>query len=163
VSSKRSIAGVLVDLESQVAKLEKEESFHAEQEAAHRKKREACTKKLALVRERYEAFRSASAAVGEVVTESAPALEEPEGRTSVIRLVARLVAAKGPDERFTPSELAGELIQQFPESFRRPVGSRTISATLRRLAEQGGVRVVEEGKPYHEAVYGRSVRQGKKG
>ena len=160
MSSKRSVAEILVDLESQIASLEKEEAFHAEQESAHHKKRTACAAKLALVRERYEAFRSASAAVREVVPEGAPTLEDSGDRTTVIRLVSRVAASKGADERFTPSDLTEELNRRFPKSLRRPVGSRTVSAALRRLADSGEVRLGEEGKPYHEAVYTRSVRRG---
>ncbi len=161
MSSKRSIAEVLVVLEAQIAKLEKEEAFHAEQEVAHHKKRAACVEKLVQVRERYQTFRSASAAVSEVVPESAESLEDSVDRASVIRLLSRVAAARPVDEPFTPSELTRELNRRFPKKLRREVGNRTVSAALRRLADTGEIRLVKEGKPYHEAVYARTVRRGK--
>jgi hypothetical protein len=158
VSTKRSVAGILGDLESEISRLEKEEKFHAQQEAAHREKRTACAGKLALVRERYEAFRSASSAVAEVVPASTAPVEGSKAPTSVIRQVARIVASKATDEPFTPSELVAELNQRSPKL---AAGNRNVSAALRRLAREGAVRVVEKGKPYHEAVYARGVRKKK--
>ncbi|HEX3131577.1 MAG TPA: hypothetical protein VH394_29845 [Thermoanaerobaculia bacterium] len=158
MSTKRSIAGILGDLESEISRLEKEEAFHAQQEAAHREKRAASAAKLALVRERYEAFRSASAAVEEVAPASAASVEGSKAPTSVIRHVARIVASKAADEPFTPSELLAELSQRSPKL---AASNRNVSAALRRLVKEGGVRVVEEGKPYHEAVYARGVRKKK--
>lgn len=157
MSTKRSVTGILGDLESEIARLEKEEAFHAQQEAAHREKRAASAKKLALVRERYEAFRSASAAVEEVVPAGAAPVEDSKAPTSVIRQVAQIVAAKAPDEPFTPSALVAELSQRSPKL---AAGNRNVSAALRRLAREGSVRVVEEGKPYHEAVYARGGARG---
>ena len=154
MSTKRSVAGILGNLESEIARLEKEEAFHAQQEAAHREKRAASAERLALVRERYQAFRSASAAVEEVVPASAEP-EDAKAPTSVIRQVARIVAAKAPDEPFTPSGLLAEVQQRSPKL---AASNRNVSAALRRLVERGEVRVVEEGKPYHEAVYERGER-----
>jgi hypothetical protein len=158
VSTKRSVAGILDYLKSEIARLEKEEAFHAQQEAAHREKRAASAEKLALVQERYEAFRSASAAVVEVVPASAASVEGSKAPGSVIRHVARIVASKATDEPFTPSELLAELSQRSPKL---AASNRTVSAALRRLVKEGGVRVVEKGKPYHEAVYARGVRKKK--
>lgn len=158
MSTKRSVAGILGDLESEIARLEKEEAFHAQQEAAHREKRAARAARLALVRERYEAFRSASAAVEEVAPASAASVEGSKAPASVIRQIARIVASKTLDERFTPSELLAELTQRSPKL---AASNRNVSAALRRLVKEHAVHVVEEGKPYHEAVYARGVRKKK--
>ena len=159
MSTKRSIAGILGDLESEIARLEKEEAFHAQQEAAHREKRAASAERLAQVRERYEAFRSASTAVEEVAPASAASMEGSKAPTSVIRQVAQIVASKAADEPFTPSGLLAELAQRAPKL---AASNRTVSAALRRLVNEGEVRVVEEGKPYHEAVYARGARGARK-
>jgi hypothetical protein len=158
VSTKRSVAGILDDLKSEISRLVKEEAFHAQQEAAHREKRAASAERLARVRERYEAFRSASAAVEEVAPASAAPVEGSKAPASVIRQVARIVASKATDEPFTPSELLAELSQRSPKL---AASNRTVSAALRRLVKEGGVRVVEKGKPYHEAVYARGARKKK--
>src|SRR5689334_5569463 len=108
VSSKLSIAEVLVDLEAQIAELEKQDAFHAEREEFHRGQRADCAGKLTKIRTKYEAFQAAASEVAEVVRKKAPALppapvlpEDPGVRTTVSKLVARVVAGKREDERFT--------------------------------------------------------------
>ena len=81
MSSDLSIAQVLTDLEAQVKQLEDQEAFHAQQEVFHREQRALRASELARIRERYETFKAAAAAAGEVVRrvkvegadESAPA------------------------------------------------------------------------------------------
>ena len=158
MSTQRSVASILEDLKSEIARLEKEEAFHTQKEAAHREKRIASAERLALVRERYEAFRSVSAAAAEVAPPSAAPVEG-KAPTTVIRHVARIVAAKAADERFTPSDLIAELSQRSPKL---AADNRNVSAALRRLAREGDVRVVEKGKAYHEAVYVRGVARKRK-
>jgi hypothetical protein len=166
VSSKLSIAEVLGDLEAQIADLEKQDAFHAEREMFHREQRTGCAEKLAKIREKYEAFRSAASAVGDVVRKRASAppssvLEDSGVRTAVSKLAAQVVAGKREDERFTASALAEELNRRFPKSLRRPAASRAVAMALRRLLDNGEVREVEEGKPFHEAVYAKHVRRAK--
>ena len=76
-----SIAQVLSEMETQIAHHESQEAFHAQQEAFHRDQRALHAERLAKVRERYEVFRSAVAAAGEVVqvrsAVAAPAAERP--------------------------------------------------------------------------------------
>jgi DNA polymerase II large subunit len=159
VSSKLSISEVLADLEAQIAHLEKQEVLHAQQEVFHREQRTVCASDLAKIRERYEGFKAAAAAVGEVVQKkpaSARKTAEDDGeKISVSELVTRAVRSKPEGERFSASSLAKELNQRFPKTLRRRVDSRAVSGTLRRLAAKGRIRVVEEGRAFHEAVYTR--------
>lgn len=174
MSSKLSIAEVLVDLEAQIAELEKLDAFHAEREEFHRGQRADCAGKLAKIRTKYQAFQTAASEVVEVVRKRAPApppappsppspiLPEDSGaRTTVSKLVAQVVAGKREDERFTASELAVEINRRFPKSLRQPAAPRPVAMALRRLVDQGGAREEEKGKPFHEAVYARNVRRVK--
>jgi hypothetical protein len=159
VSSSLSISEVLADLEAQIAHLETQEAFHAQQEVFHRERRAVCASDLAKVRERYEGFKAAAAAVGEVV-QSKPAsarkpAEDDGEKIPVSKLIARVVQSKPEGERFSPSSLAQELNQSFPKTLRRRLDGRAISVALRRLAAAGRIRIVEEGRAFHEAVYTR--------
>jgi hypothetical protein len=80
----------------------------------------------------------------------------------VSKLVAQVVAGKREDERFTASELAVELNRRFPKSLRQPAAPRPVAMALRRLVDQGDAREEEKGKPFHEAVYAKNVRRGKR-
>ena len=63
MSWKQSIAEVLVDLEAQIAELEKLDAFHAEREEFHRGQRADFAGKLAKIRTKYEAFQAAASEV----------------------------------------------------------------------------------------------------
>ncbi len=161
-----SIAQVLSQMETQIAHHESQEAFHAQQEVFHRDQRALHAETLAKVRERYEAFRSAVVAAGEVVqvqsAAAAPAAELvfPDDRPlTLTKLVARLIASKGEDETFTPSGVARELNQRFPAKLRRPVDSRALSVCLRRLLAQGRLSLVKKGGAVHEAIYGQRKRR----
>jgi hypothetical protein len=171
VSSKLSIAEVLVDLEAQIEELEKQDAFHAEREEFHRGQRADCAGKLAKIRTKYEAFQAAASEVAEVVRKRAPApppppspisSEDPGVRTTVSKLVAQIVAGKREDERFTASELAMEINRRFPKSLRQPAAPRPVALALRRLVDRGHAREEEKGKPFHEAVYAKNVRRAKR-
>ncbi|MES1242913.1 MAG: hypothetical protein ABUT39_14960 [Acidobacteriota bacterium] len=170
MSSKLSIAEVLVDLEAQIDELEKQDAFHAEREEFHHRQRADCAGKLAKIRTKYEAFQAAASEVAEVVRKKAPAPppapilpEDPGVRATVSKLVARVVAGKREDERFTASELAMEINRRFPKSLRQPAAPRPVAMALRRLVDQGVAREEQKGKPFHEAVYAKNVRRVKKG
>lgn len=162
MSSKLSIAEVLVDLEAQIAELEKMDAFHAEKEEFHRRQRADCASRLAKIRKKHETFQAAASEVAEVVRDRPPAALEDRGvPATVSKLAAQLVSAKRQDERFTASDLAAEINRRFPKSLRQPAAPRPVAMALRRLAGQGEIREVEKGKPFHEAVYVKNIRRAK--
>jgi len=163
-----SIAQVLSDLETQLAHHEGQEAFHAQQEVFHREQRVLHAEGLGKVRERYEVFKAGVAAAGEIfadLPQAAPAPPAPvlsegdEGgrRSTVAKLVLRLVAAKAGNETFTPSSLAAELNERFPARRRRPFEGRDISVYLRRQLAEGDLRLVRKGGAAHESVYTRRL------
>jgi len=157
-----SIAQVLSDLESQIANHEERESFHTGQEAFHRSQREIHEGELARLRQRYVGFKVAAQAAGEEVGRGAalrPVPEDSEGdRSTLSKLVARLIEQKDEGERFGPTALAQEINDRHAKRLRNPARARSVSVALRRLLADGDVRLVEEGRAFHEAVYVRGPR-----
>jgi hypothetical protein len=156
-----SIAQVLSEMETQIGHHEGQEAFHAQQEVFHHDQRALHAETLAKVRDRYEAFRTAVTAAGEVVQLRPPAaapaeLVLPDDRPiTLTKLAGRLIASKGQDETFTPTGVARELNQRFSAKLRRPADGRALSVCLRRLLSQGRLRLVKKGGAVHEAVYGQ--------
>jgi hypothetical protein len=156
-----SIAQVLTDLESQIATHEERESFHTSHEAFHRSQRELHEGELARLRQRYEGFKIAAQAAGEEVGRGAGLRPAQEGfeenlRSTLSKLVARLIEQKGEAERFGPTILAQEINDRYAKRLRNPARPRSVSMALRRLLADGYVRLVEEGRAFHEAVYTRA-------
>jgi hypothetical protein len=156
MSSDLSIAQVLRDLESQIGELERQEALHARQEVFHREQRELRTAELALIRERYETFRAAAAAAGEVVRRlKVEGADESAPPATISKMIIRVLDAKTAGEKLTPSSMAKEVGETFARRLRRPVSSRTASVTLRRLADLGYLKLIRKGKAFHEAVYAK--------
>jgi hypothetical protein len=156
MSSDLSIAQVLKDLEAQVRQLEGQEAFHAQQEVFHREQRALRAGELESIRQRYEAFRTAATAAGEVVRRlKVEGADDSAPPATISKMIGRVIAGKVDGERFTPSAMAGEVNETFKKRLRRPVTGRTASVALRRLAGLGSVHLVREGKPFHEAIYAK--------
>lgn len=162
MSRNLSVAQILADLEAQISYFEAQVPFHARQEGVHRAQRERCEAELATLRERYEAFKTASAAAGEVVhrgrKSGGPRLEveKDDGRPTTTRnLVYWVVSAKDDGDTFGATGVTQEVNQRFAKRLRQPVNVRSVSVTLSRLASDGTLKVVREGKAHHEALYSR--------
>ncbi|HEX3553444.1 MAG TPA: hypothetical protein VIA62_09460 [Thermoanaerobaculia bacterium] len=166
MSSNLSIAQVLADLEARIARHEERETFHAGQEGLHRSQRELHAGELARLRERYASFKAAAQAAGEEVGREAalrPALEDAEAgtRSTLSKLVARLIEQKGEDEPFSATALAQEINNRHARRLRSPARVRSVSEALRRLLAEGRVQLVEEGRAFHEAVYRRGSEKAR--
>jgi hypothetical protein len=156
MSSDLSIAQILKDLEAQVRQLEDQEAFHAQQEVFHREQRALRAGDLAMIRERYETFRAAAAAAGEVVRRvKVEGADESAPPVTISKMIGRLIDAKIAGERLTPSAMAREVNETFAKRLRRPVSSRTASVALSRLTRLGYLELVREGKAFHEAIYAK--------
>jgi hypothetical protein len=162
MSRNRSAAEVLAGLEAQISHFEAQIPFHARQEAFHRAERERCESELAGLQERYEAFKAASAAAGEVVQRvkgpgSPPQAVEKDGGSpaSTRNLIARVVATKASGDSFGPTAMAREVNARFSKRLRQPVNVRSVSVAMSRLAAEGILKIVREGKAYHEALYSK--------
>ena len=56
--------------------------------------------------------------------------------------------------------MAAEANRRFADHISSPIDVRTASDVLRRLLAEGEIRLVREGKPFHEALYARRSREG---
>jgi hypothetical protein len=161
MSGNLSVAQILADLEAQIAHFEAQGPFHARQEAFHRAEKERCENEVATLRDRYEAFRKASAEAREVVqrkgTGGPPPIDEKDdgGPASTTTLISWVIASKPDGESFGATALAQEINQHYSKRLRQPINLRSVSVALSRMAKQGQVKLVREGKAHHEALYAR--------
>jgi hypothetical protein len=79
----------------------------------------------------------------------------PPNRKFVSELLRRVVASPEPQEPFGPAAVAAEANRRFQAHLREPVGPRTASDVLRRLAREGELQLVRKGKAHIEALYRR--------
>jgi hypothetical protein len=156
MSSDLSIVQVLTDLEAQVRQLESQEAFHARQEVFHQEQRALRAGELETVRERYEAFKAAASAAGELVRRvKVEGADESLPPGTISKMVVRIIEGKVNGEKLTPTTMAKEVNQVFAKRLRRPVTRRNVSVALGRLAGLGRIHVVQRGKAFHEAVYAK--------
>ena len=159
MSSQLSVAQVLANLEAQMGFHRDKEAQHAEQEAFHRERRAAHAAELETIARHYEAFKASAAGAAEIAGRAgalAPAEPLPPLKPVLpSRLVARAVTEMPAGEAFAPSRIASEVNRRYSRELRKPVDSRLASTALRRLKDQGKIRLVTPGTAHREAVYSR--------
>jgi len=159
MSRQLSIERVLADLQVRIEHHRGKESLHAAQEVFHQKERARHAAELQTVLERFETFRAAADAVGELVARPLKGEQEvddsiPAGRGAVLsKLVARMVAAKGTIEAFGATDIAREVHARYGARLKRKIDIRTVGAKLRRMAQSGQIHQLREGRAFHEALY----------
>ena len=161
MSSQLSVAQVLASLEEQMRFHREREAEHAAQEAFHRDQRAIHAAEYETVARHYEAFKASASAAAEMAARSgvpSPPAEAPAAPLKIqlpSRLVARAVAEMPADGTFTPTTIAFEVNRRYSRELRKPIDSRLASTALRRLMDQGMVRLVQKGTAHREAVYAR--------
>ncbi len=161
MSSQLSVAQVLASLEEQMRFHREQEEQHAAQEAFHREKRAHHAAEHETVARHYEAFKASASAAAEIAARSGVPSPPPEAPAVPLkpqlpsRLVARAVAEMPAGEPFAPSRIAAEVNRRYSRELRRPIDSRLASTAIRRLMDQGRVRLVQKGTAHREAVYSR--------
>jgi len=166
--AKLSVEDVVANLEARAAFHGEQEALHTQQEVHHREQRQVHAAELAKVRQHLETFRAAAAPALELariplVSPSAPP-PPPEdlpasGRLMVSKLLRRVVQSQPDGEPFGATAVAAEANRRFGSHLTRAVDSRTASDVLRRLANEGAIHLVREGKAFHEALYAKGARQ----
>ncbi|MFP5289254.1 MAG: hypothetical protein ACLGI9_26200 [Thermoanaerobaculia bacterium] len=160
MGSERSLEEVEASLEKRVAFHREKEAFHSQQEAHHREQRELHAAELEKVQQSLEGFRAASARAVELarpveaepVKPPTPAVPEielpPPNRLMASRLVSKLAGNPDLPEPFSPSTVAQEVNRRFGAQLPKPLTARAASDILRRLAENGEIHLVREGRPF---------------
>jgi hypothetical protein len=170
VSTSLSVAEVLSKLEARIAHHEKQAAFHAQQEVHHREQNAHHLAELEKVRQHFEAFKTTALPAADLAaepTEPPPPAEpaKPEDderdligkRLMVSKLVAKVVD-RLEDETFGAARVAQEVNRRYRDKLKRTVEARAVSITLRRLRDNGRLRLVREGKAAHEALYAKATR-----
>jgi hypothetical protein len=161
LSRQLSVARILWELEARIEHHRSQEAHHAQQEAFHQQQKARHAAELAFALERYETFRAAADSAGELVARprEEPAVDDsfPSGKWAVLsRLVARIVATKGPIEPFGANEITLEIEERWGDRFKRRVDPRSVAAKLRRMARTGHIHQLRAGRAFHEALYSRT-------
>jgi hypothetical protein len=156
-----SVARILSELKSRIEHHQSQEAFHAQQEAFHQQQKARHAAELAFARERYETFQAAADSAGELVARprEEPAVDDsiPSGKWAVLsRLVARIVATKGPIEPFGANDITREIEARWGDRLKRRVDPRTVAAKLRRMARTGRIHQLRAGRAFHESLYSRT-------
>lgn len=168
MSRQLSIERVLAELEARIERHRSQEAFHAEQEVFHQKEKVRHAEELQMVVARFEAFQVAANAVTGLVEPPQDQKEGqkegqkiddsiPPGKGAVLsKLVARVVAAKGPAEPFGASGVTHEIQERYGSRLKRKVDVRTVAAKLRRMAGSQLIHQTREGRSFHESQYCRA-------
>ncbi|HET9227753.1 MAG TPA: hypothetical protein VFR31_13855 [Thermoanaerobaculia bacterium] len=169
MGSNLSIAAALARMEAKIAHHKAQHEHHAARVAHHAAQLALHGEQKALHEEEhrkavevYESFKAASVSVGEMIVDIQPAapyrlpedIEVGKWRW-LSKLMSRLIESKAADEVFGPSTLIREIRQHWGTKLRRPIDPRSVSATLRRWAAAGQIRLVRDGRSYHESLYTR--------
>jgi hypothetical protein len=158
MSRQLSIERVLAELKDRIENHRSQAAFHEAQEAFHQKEKVRHTADLQTVTERFETFQAAADAVGELVArpreEKAVDDSIPAGKGAVLsKLVARVVAGKGPIEAFGATEITREIQERYGARLKRKIDVRSVAAKLRRMARIRQIHQLREGRAFHEALY----------
>lgn len=169
MSAKLSVEELLAQLEKREAFHRDREAFHAEQDifhaqqqVHHREQRAVHAAELEKVQQSLATFRAAAASAVDLVGPVEPAAPPPAapklpppGKKFVSGLVRLVIDGPELQEPFGPKAVAAEVNRRFKAHLREPVGPRTASDVLRRLARDGVLELVRKGKAVHEALYRR--------
>ncbi|MEA2561494.1 MAG: hypothetical protein QOH06_2998 [Acidobacteriota bacterium] len=167
-----SIADALAQMEAKIAHHKARHEHHVEQEALHAGQQALHAEQKGIHEaehrkaiERYETFKAASVSIGEMLvdvkppTQAVPPAPPPvedldtDDWRWLSRLMSRVIERKSPDEVFGASALIKEIQQRWGPKLRHRIQPRSVSATLRRWAGTGQIRLVRDGRSYSESLY----------
>jgi hypothetical protein len=158
-----SLQQILANLEAQMDLHREREAHHAREEEAHREQRALHAAELETLARHYEALKSSAEAAAPLVARYVPAPppspKEPPQETlppdkHVTRrhLVERVVAEMPKGEVFSPTSIAAAVNRRF-RNLPKPAEPRMASAVLRRLVDEGWIRLAQKGTSHREATY----------
>ena len=162
MASNLSVAETLAHLEAKIAHHNEQRELHAAQEALHAEEKERHDVEHRKALERFEVFKAASEAVGELLVDVEPAPPPPAqvyekvrsgGWRWVSKLMLRVIEGLAPDEVFGASRLIREIETRWGDELRRGIEPRSVSATLRRWSAEGRIHLVRDGRSHHESLY----------
>jgi hypothetical protein len=152
-----SLAEIIANLEAQMVFHRAQAALHGQQEEHHREQRVVHEAELQKVTGHWEALKAAAPAADLVRSVAAPSVRQEAAPValSLSRMVARVLEGLQDGEPFGQTRVTAEVNRRFRESLSQPADPRTVSATLRRLAQKRRIHLVEPGRPRHEALYAK--------
>ena len=161
-----SIEAIVARLEEQIAHHRGREAFHSEQGAYHLERQALHAAELQTLTSTLESFKTVTAASLDLASRQTAvpaAVSQPLSgkdldigrKPSLTRMVTRVIESRPPGEPFGTSAVTAEIQQRYGERLRRPVKPKLVSIALRRMAADGRLRALREGRPHHEALYAR--------
>ena len=166
MKSKLDVPDLLGRLEAQIALHREREAFHAEQETRHRQEREGHAAELEKLAQSYEALRSTATTAANLTASPVPVPPPPRAgapkgtKVPLSKAIRAVIQTLGPQEPFGVNKVMHEISRHHADRLRRPAYPRLVSLTLRRLADQGAIHLVREGRPHHEALFVREKPVG---
>ena len=159
MASKMSLDSIVSRLEAQIAFDREREAFHAGQESFHREQRALFAAELEKLTSILEAFKTAATTATELANRGALPRAAPSldiGRKpSLTRMVTRILETRAAGDVFGSKAMTAEVNKHYGAKLRRPIKANLVSIVLRRTIPLGKVRLVEKGKPRHEALYAK--------
>lgn len=176
MGSTLSIAAALARMEAKIAHHKAQHEHHAEQEAHfalqqafHAEQKTVHEAEHRKAAERYEAFKAASASIGEMIVDETPESPSPPAPPLeaidvgnwrwLSKMMSLVIEHKAPDEVFGATALIHEIQTRWGPKLRYRIQPRSVSATLRRWAAMGQIRLVRDGRSYHESLYTKQVNR----
>ncbi len=157
MSLKLSLEEILQNLEQQVAFHREQATQHGEQEELHRSQRVLHEAELDKASRYLESLRTVAVPAAEVAAPPVPA--KTSGDTDLgpnpklTSLIARILEGRPGDEAFGAKAMTAEINRRFRQALGRDADIRSVSAALRRMREQGRIRLVREGGAVRESLY----------
>jgi len=161
MSSELSVEQILAKLEAQMAFHKEREEQHAQQEAFHREQRAVHAAEYANLAKHHEAFKASAGGAVELAARATVALGEepspaPVKPSTTSKLVARLLVDLPAGATFNADQVTAEVNRRYPNELRRPALPASVSTILRRLLDDGGLRLIKKGTAHRQAVYRRA-------
>lgn len=158
MSMKLSLEEILRNLEQQVAFHREQAVLHAQREEHHRDQRAIHEVELEKVSRHLESLRTVAVPASEVV---APPPAKASGdlnlgpNPKLTDLIARILEGRPGDEPFGAKAMTAEINRRFRQALGRDADVRSVGAALRRMREQGRIRLVREGGAVREGLYAK--------
>lgn len=158
MSLKLSLEEILRNLEQQVAFHREQATLHARQEELHRDQRALHEAELEKASRHLESLRTVAVPASEAVA-PAPAKAATDSdvgpHPKLTTLIARILEGRPTDEPFGARAMTAEINRRFRQVLGRDADLRSVSAALRRMNEQGRIRLVREGRAVQEGLYAK--------
>lgn len=152
-----SLGEILRNLEQQVAFHREQASIHARQEELHRDQRAIHEAELEKVSRHLESLRTVAVPASEVVAPPPAKTRDTDvgPNPTLTALIARILESRPGDEPFGAKAMTAEINRRFRQALGRDADVRSVGAALRRMHQQGRIRLVREGGAVREGLYAK--------